>query len=70
MITFVLTVHLQFYVSLSFVLNMVNSRSLQGAQSRPGQAGQPTGILKKPTDGDSNPSKQVNLVEPLLENRR
>ncbi|KAM0865793.1 hypothetical protein ACQ4PT_043025 [Festuca glaucescens] len=50
--------------------SMLNSRSLQGAQSRPGQAGQPTGILKKPADGDSNPSKQVNLVEPLLENRR
>lgn len=50
---------------------MLNSLSLQGAQSRQGQAGQPAGILKKPaTEGDSNPSKQVNLVEPLLENRR
>ncbi|XP_066361896.1 DUF21 domain-containing protein At4g14240-like [Miscanthus floridulus] len=42
--------------------------NLQGAQNRQGQ--QPPGILKKPTDGDSNPSKQVNLVEPLLEKRR
>ncbi|RLM52862.1 hypothetical protein C2845_PMPSC011946 [Panicum miliaceum] len=39
-----------------------------GAQNRQGQ--QPAGILKKPTEGESNPSKQVNLVEPLLENRR
>ncbi|KAF2930649.1 DUF21 domain-containing protein At4g14240 [Oryza sativa Japonica Group] len=39
-----------------------------GTQNRQGQ---PTGILKKPTEGDSNPSKhQVNLVEPLLENKR
>nr|CAB3465334.1 unnamed protein product [Digitaria exilis] len=42
--------------------------SQQGAQNRQGQ--QPTGILKKPTEGEPNPSKQVNLVEPLLENRR
>jgi len=48
----------------------LTAQKASGAQSRPGQAGQPTGILKKPTDGDSNPSKQVNLVEPLLENRR
>ncbi|GJM88491.1 hypothetical protein PR202_ga04562 [Eleusine coracana subsp. coracana] len=40
-----------------------------GAQNRQGQQ-QPTGILKKPTEGDSQPSKQVNLVEPLLENKR
>ncbi|XP_039801110.1 DUF21 domain-containing protein At4g14240-like [Panicum virgatum] len=40
-----------------------------GAQNRQGQQ-QPAGILKKPTEGESNPSKQVNLVEPLLENRR
>uniref|UniRef100_A0A804Q1A7 CNNM transmembrane domain-containing protein n=1 Tax=Zea mays TaxID=4577 RepID=A0A804Q1A7_MAIZE len=39
-----------------------------GAQNRQGQ--QPPGILKKPTEGDSNSSKQVNLVEPLLEKRR
>uniref|UniRef100_J3M6W4 CNNM transmembrane domain-containing protein n=2 Tax=Oryza brachyantha TaxID=4533 RepID=J3M6W4_ORYBR len=39
-----------------------------GAQNRPGQ---PTGILKKPGEGDSSPSKhQVNLVEPLLGNKR
>ncbi|AQK85716.1 Putative DUF21 domain-containing protein [Zea mays] len=42
--------------------------NLQGAQNRQGQ--QPPGILKKPTEGDSNSSKQVNLVEPLLEKRR
>uniref|UniRef100_A0A0A8YTH6 CBS domain-containing protein n=1 Tax=Arundo donax TaxID=35708 RepID=A0A0A8YTH6_ARUDO len=41
----------------------------QKAANRQGQQ-QPTGILKKPTEGDSNPSKQVNLVEPLLENKR
>ncbi|KAJ1262761.1 hypothetical protein BS78_09G134800 [Paspalum vaginatum] len=41
--------------------------SLQGAQNRQGQ---PAGILKKATEGESNPSKQVNLVEPLLENKR
>ncbi|GJN14293.1 hypothetical protein PR202_gb01097 [Eleusine coracana subsp. coracana] len=40
-----------------------------GAQNRQGQQ-QPAGILKKPTEGDSQPSKQVNLVEPLLENKR
>ncbi|KAL6620206.1 hypothetical protein ACP70R_035345 [Stipagrostis hirtigluma subsp. patula] len=39
-----------------------------GAQNRQGQ--QPTGILKKSGEGESNPSKQVNLVEPLLENKR
>jgi hypothetical protein len=41
----------------------------QGAQNRQGQL-QPTGILKKPAEGDSQLSKQVNLVEPLLENKR
>jgi metal transporter CNNM len=41
----------------------------QGAQNRQGQQ-QPTGILKKPTESDSHPSKQVNLVGPLLENKR
>ncbi|KAM3403908.1 hypothetical protein ACQJBY_007169 [Aegilops geniculata] len=49
----------------------LTAQKASGAQSRQGQAGQPAGILKKPaTEGDSNPSKQVNLVEPLLENRR
>ncbi|CAM0955660.1 unnamed protein product [Alopecurus aequalis] len=48
----------------------VRRLTAQKASVRQGQAGQPTGILKKPTEGDSNPSKQVNLVEPLLENRR
>ncbi|KAL5229639.1 hypothetical protein ABZP36_028415 [Zizania latifolia] len=39
-----------------------------GAQNRQGQ---PAGILKKPTEGDSNSSKhQVNLIEPLLESKR
>ncbi|KQK06407.1 DUF21 domain-containing protein At4g14240 [Brachypodium distachyon] len=44
----------------------LTAQKASGAQSRQGQ---PTGILKKPTEGDSNPSKQVNLVEPLLEKR-
>lgn len=49
----------------------LTAQKASGAQSRQGQSGQPAGILKKPaTEGDSNPSKQVNLVEPLLENRR
>lgn len=40
-----------------------------GAQNRQGQ--QPIGILKKPTDGESNtPKHQVNLVEPLLGRKR
>ncbi|XBJ10339.1 hypothetical protein VPH35_015223 [Triticum aestivum] len=48
----------------------LTAQKASGTQSRQGQAGQPAGILKKPaTEGDSNPSKQVNLVEPLLENR-
>jgi metal transporter CNNM len=47
----------------------LTNQKAAGAQNRQGQQ-QPTGILKKPTEGDSHPSKQVNLVEPLLENKR
>ncbi|XP_020102959.1 DUF21 domain-containing protein At4g14240-like [Ananas comosus] len=40
-----------------------------GAQNRQGQ--QPTGILKKPTEGDSNtPKHQVNVVEPAQGTKR
>ncbi|XP_074579308.1 DUF21 domain-containing protein At4g14240-like [Curcuma longa] len=40
-----------------------------GALNRQGQ--HPAGILKKPTEGDSHtPQHQVNLVEPLLGNKR
>ncbi|KAG1371015.1 DUF21 domain-containing protein [Cocos nucifera] len=50
-------------------LRRLTAQKAAGAQNRQGQ--QPAGILKKPTEGESNtPKHQVNLVEPLLGNKR
>ncbi|XP_010938761.1 DUF21 domain-containing protein At4g14240 [Elaeis guineensis] len=50
-------------------LRRLTAQKAAGAQNRQGQ--QPSGILKKPTEGESNtPRHQVNLVEPLLGNKR
>ncbi|XP_008776436.1 DUF21 domain-containing protein At4g14240-like [Phoenix dactylifera] len=50
-------------------LRRLTGQKMAGAQNRQGQ--QPSGILKKPTEGESNtPRHQVNLVEPLLGNKR
>ncbi|XP_026664637.2 DUF21 domain-containing protein At4g14240-like isoform X2 [Phoenix dactylifera] len=50
-------------------LRRLTGQKAAGVQNRQGQ--QPAGILKKPTEGESNtPRHQVNLVEPLLGNKR